>query len=266
LKIGEGIAGEVALHGNAILCMDCSADDRFKNYDAKDGVAAPKTLISVPLTVHGNCMGVINLADRSNSRLFANEDLELLLAIANQMAMSIENARLHELSISDSLTGLYIRKFFQIRLEDEIKRARRFSFPLTLVMFDVDGLEQVNEQHSRKAGDAVLFEIARILKESVRATDIPARYGSEEFAAILAHTTADQALIFAERFRERIAAHVICQGSSEIKVTVSVGICQYESGIERHYQLVERAESAIGESKRKGRNVTSVFAKGEAQD
>lgn len=263
LQIGEGIAGEVALHGKAILCMDCSNDERFKNYDARDGVKAPDTLISAPLTMHGNTMGVINLSDRSNSRMFTDEDLELLLAITNQMAMSIDNARLHELSISDTLTELYIKKFFQIRLEDEIKRARRFSFPLTLVMFDVDGLEGVNEAHGRKAGDTVLFEIARILKESVRATDIPARFGPEEFAAILAHTTADQALIFAERLRERISQHKIIFGGAEILITISVGICEYEPGIERHYQLVERAEAAVSTSKKRGRNVTTTFVKGE---
>lgn len=263
LQIGEGIAGEVALHGKAILCMDCSNDERFKNYDSGDGVKAPDTLISAPLTIHGNTIGVINLSDRSNSRMFADEDLELLLAITNQMAMSIDNARLHELSISDTLTELYIKKFFQIRLEDEIKRARRFEFPLTLVMFDVDGLERVNEEHGRKAGDVVLFEIARILKESVRATDIPARYGPEEFAAILAHTTAEQALIFAERLRERISQHKILFAGAEILITISVGICQYESGIERHYQLVEHTESAIAQSKKRGRNVTTTYVKEE---
>lgn len=265
LKIGEGIAGEVALSGQAILCMDCRNDDRFKNYDSGEGVKAPETLISAPLSIHGNIIGVINLSDRSNSRMFSDEDLELLLAIAKQMAMSIDNARLHELSISDTLTELYIKKFFQIRLEDEIKRARRFSFPLTLVMFDVDGLEAVNEAHGRKAGDMVLFEIAKILKESVRATDIPARFGPEEFAAILAHTTSEQALIFAERLRERIAAHKVVFAGSEISVTISVGICQYEAGIERHYQFVERAESAVNESKKLGRNVTTTFKKGEQE-
>jgi len=263
LKIGEGIAGEVALSGEAILCMDCRSDERFKDYDSSNGVKAPETLISAPLSIHGNVIGVINLSDRSNSKMFSDEDLELLLAIAKQMAMSIDNARLHELSISDTLTELYIKKFFQIRLEDEIKRARRFSFPLTLVMFDVDGLEAVNEAHGRKAGDTVLFEIARILKESVRATDIPARYGPEEFAAILAHTTAEQALIFAERLRERIAAHKVEFGGNAISVTVSVGICQFETGIERHYQFVERTEAAVNESKRLGRNLTTTFQKKE---
>ncbi|EKD82745.1 MAG: diguanylate cyclase with GAF sensor, partial [uncultured bacterium] len=261
LKLGEGIAGEVAATGNAILCMDCKSDERFKNYDTQNDLKSPDTLISVPLTVHGNTMGVINLTDRSNSRAFSNEDLDLLLAIAKQMAMSIDNAKLHDLSISDGLTELYIRRFFEIRLEDEIKRARRFSFPLTLVMFDVDGLTRINEKHSRKAGDVVLFEIARILKDSVRATDIPARFGDEEFAVILAHTTAEQALIFAERLRERIANTKIKTLSGEVQVTVSVGIGEYEASIERHYQLVEHTQKAVEGSKQQGKNRTTTWRK-----
>ena len=263
LKIGEGIAGEVAETGNAILCMDCKSDERFKNYDTQHDLKSPDTLISVPLTVHGNTMGVINLTDRSNSRAFSNEDLDLLLAIAKQMAMSIDNARLHDMSISDGLTELYIRRFFEIRLDDEIKRARRFSFPLTLVMFDVDGLQQINEKHGRKAGDGVLFEIARILKDSVRATDIPARFGDEEFAVILAHTTAEQALIFAERLRERIAKTKIQTISAEVQVTVSVGLGEYEASIERHYQLVEHTQKAVELSKQKGKNRTTTWKKEE---
>jgi len=254
----------VAESGQAILCMDCKTDERFKNYDAQNDLKSPETLISVPLTVHGNTMGVINLTDRSNSQPFSQEDLDLLLAIAKQMAMSIDNARLHDLSISDGLTELYIRRFFEIRLEDEIKRARRFSFPLTLVMFDVDDLAKVKQAKGRKAGDVVLYEIARILKDSVRATDIPARFGEEEFAVILAHTTADQALIFAERLRERIAAQKFATPAGEVQVTVSVGIGEYDSGIERHYQLVEHTQKVLAESREKGQNRTTTWKKKES--
>jgi diguanylate cyclase (GGDEF)-like protein len=262
LKVGEGIAGEVARSGEAILCMDCRTDERFKNYDSSNGARSPETLISVPLSVHGNIMGVINLADRSNSRPFTSEDLDLLLAVAKQMAMSIDNARLHELSIVDGQTELYVRKFFEIRLEDEIKRARRFGFPLTLVMFAIDGFAGLSDKYGSSACDAVLFDVARILKESVRATDITARSGTDEMAAILAHTSAEQSLIFAERLRERIAAWPVKRDGFEFKVTISVGICQYENTVERHYQLVDRAHDAMAQS-REGGNMTTTWQRKE---
>ncbi|MDN5280437.1 MAG: two-component system, cell cycle response regulator [Clostridiales bacterium] len=258
LEVGEGIAGEVVATGKPILCMDCASDERFKNYDSQNGPKPPDTLVSVPLIVHGTCVGVVNLSDRSNSEPFNNEDLDLLQAIASQMAMSIDNARLHELTITDSLTELYIQKYFHIRLEDEIKRARRFNFPLTLVVFDVDKLKDVNDEYGMKMGDAVLWEIARILKESVRATDIPCRSGPEEFAVILAHTNAEQALIFAERLRERIAAFKITRAEKSVMVTISMGIAQYNVGIETPDDLVNLADMAVNESKSKGGNKTTT--------
>jgi len=264
LKVGEGIAGEVAKTGEPILCMDCRTDERFKNYDSSAGTKSPDTLISVPLTVHGNIMGVINLADRSNSRPFTSEDLDLLLAVANQMAMSIDNARLHELSIVDTQTELYVRKFFDIRLEDEIKRARRFGFPLTLVIFCIDGFAGLNEKYGNGASDAVLFDLAKILRDSVRATDITARTGSDEMAAILAHTSAEQSLIFAERLRERIATSQIKRDGFEFNVSISVGICQFETAVERHYQLVERAHEAMQTSAGRG-NTTTTWQRKEKQ-
>jgi len=264
LKVGEGIAGEVAKSGEPILCMDCRTDERFKNYDSSAGTKSPDTLISVPLTVHGNIMGVINLADRSNSRPFTSEDLDLLLAVANQMAMSIDNARLHELSIVDTQTELYVRKFFDIRLEDEIKRARRFGFPLTLVIFCIDGFSGLNDRYGSGASDAALFDLAKILRDSVRATDITARTGTDEMAAILAHTSAEQSLIFAERLRERIAAFPVRRDGFEFNVSVSVGICQFENAVERHYQLVERAHEAMQTSAGRG-NTTTIWQRKETQ-
>ncbi|HNX75080.1 MAG TPA: diguanylate cyclase [Candidatus Rifleibacterium sp.] len=265
LKVGEGIAGEVARSGEPILCMDCRTDERFKNYDSSAGTRSPDTLISVPLTVTGNTMGVINLADRSNSRPFTSEDLDLLLAVANQMAMSIDNARLHEMSIVDAQTELYVRKFFEIRLEDEIKRARRFGFPLTLVMFSIDGFAALKDKYGQPACDAALFEIARILKDSVRATDITARSGSDEMAAILAHTSAEQSLIFAERLRERISAFEIKRDDFAFKVTVSIGICQYDTTVDRHYQLVNRAQEAMKTSCERC-NVTTTWQRKDLHD
>ncbi|GAB4282909.1 MAG: hypothetical protein Kow0029_28760 [Candidatus Rifleibacteriota bacterium] len=262
LQVGEGIAGEVVATCRPILCMDCANDERFKNYDNRNDLKPPTTLVSVPLIVHGTSVGVVNLSDRSTSEPFNQEDLDLLQAIVGQMAMSIDNARLHELTITDSLTELYIQKYFHIRLEDEIKRARRFSFPLTLVIFDIDKFSLFNEKNGRKLGDAALWEIGQILKDSVRATDIPCRSGPEEFAVILAHTNAGQALVFAERLRERIAGFVIKRGDQEGKLTVSLGIAEYSNEtVHAPHKLIEMAEEAVAESKKKGGNITTTFRK-----
>ncbi|MFZ5951302.1 MAG: GGDEF domain-containing protein, partial [Candidatus Rifleibacteriota bacterium] len=141
---------------------------------------------------------------------------------------------------------------------DEIKRARRFSFPLTLVMFVVDEFKLLSEKHGSRMGDAALYEIGRILKDSVRATDIPCRSGPEEFAVILAHTNAEQALIFSERLRERIASFKVVRGKEEASMTVSVGIAEYHQKIGKPSDLVTMVEKAMIKSQQKGGNLTTT--------
>jgi diguanylate cyclase (GGDEF)-like protein len=266
IEVGEGIAGQVVASGLPVLSMDCANDERFKKYENDSEFKAPQTLISVPLNVHSSCVGVVNLADRSTSQPFSEEDLELLQAIASQMAMSIDNARLHELTITDELTELYVQKYFHIRLEDEIKRAIRFSFPLSLVMFRIDGLTNLKEKYGTKICDASLWEIGRILRESVRATDIPCRSGNDEFAVILAHTNAQQGLIFAERLRERIAGFAITRGDVSFSLTISMGLIQFESPRFDADKLVKEAALLIDQSQKAGGNITSVSPAGEAKN
>ncbi len=266
-EIGEGIAGQVVKTGEAILCMDCQADDRFKDYDKKDPkYKAPDTLVSVPLIVHGGVIGVINLADRATNSPFGDDDLELLQAIANQLAISIDNARLNELAITDGLTKLFIHRYFQLRLDDEMKRAKRFDLPLTLVIFDIDFFKKFNDEYGHQVGDLVLKEVSRMLMESVRATDIPCRYGGEEFAVILAHTNCEQAMIFAERFREKIANFVLHNSGNELKITISQGVAEFPSVAQTKEELVRKADTALYFSKKNGRNQTTVWSSSLEED
>jgi diguanylate cyclase (GGDEF)-like protein len=259
LEVGEGIAGQVVQSGEAILCMDCKTDERFKNYDSKNGNKAPETLISVPLIVHGTVMGVVNLADRSTNKPFTDEDLELLQAIASQMAISIDNARLHELAITDGLTKLFIHRYFQLRLDDEMKRAIRFKMPLTLVLLDIDHFKKFNDTYGHQVGDKVLKAVATIIKDSVRATDIPCRYGGEEFSIILAHTNSEQALIFAERLRERVAAYMLRNADDELRVTISLGLAEFPLVASSKEELIRKADQALYASKDAGRNATTIW-------
>jgi diguanylate cyclase (GGDEF)-like protein len=265
LEVGEGIAGQVVQSGEAILCMDCKTDDRFKNYDSKNGNKAPETLISVPLIVHGTVMGVVNLADRSTNKPFTDEDLELLQAIASQMAISIDNARLHELAITDGLTKLFIHRYFQLRLDDEMKRAIRFKMPLTLVLLDIDHFKKFNDTYGHQVGDKVLKAVATMIKDSVRATDIPCRYGGEEFSIILAHTNSEQALIFAERLRERIAAYVLKNAEDELRVTISIGLAEFPLVASSKEELIRKADQALYASKDAGRNTTTIWQEDMAE-
>jgi diguanylate cyclase (GGDEF)-like protein len=261
LEVGEGIAGEVVSSGNPVLSMNCAEDERFKNYDDSNDFKPPQTLVSVPLTVHNTCVGVVNLSDRSIDEPFNNDDLDLLMAIAAQMAMSIDNARLHELTITNSLTGLYIQKYFFIRLDDEIKRARRFSFPLSIVILEIDAFAEIKEKYDKNIAETILREIATMLKDSVRATDIPCHYSGNDFAVILAHTNSQQAMIFAERLRERIAARTFKRGKVSVQLTVSIGLAEYDETIESPESLVKIADKAASTSRQEGGNQTTQSKK-----
>ena len=264
LKIGEGIAGKVVSTGEAILCMDCLTDDRFKDY-SDDRSKSPKTLVAVPLRIQNKVIGVVNLSDRSNSKPFTNSDLDLLQAIADQMAMSIDNARLHDLSVINEQTDLYLRKFLEIRLDDEIKRSRRFGFPLTVVMFSIDGYAELNTKHGAYACDAALYDVGKLLKQTVRATDIPAEYDTNKLCAVLAHTSDEQAKMFADRFIETAKNQPIIRDKKEFHITLSAGICQYTKEIDNYQLLLEKSDEALLESKKVG-SIATIFAKDQVKE
>ena len=119
----------------------------------------------------------------------------------------MSNANLYHLAITDGLTQLYINRYFRQKLQDEIRRSKRFGRPVSLILLDIDHFKQFNDTYGHQQGDLVLVLVAKILRETVRETDIPCRYGGEEFVVVLPETGAEEALGLAERLRTAIADH-----------------------------------------------------------
>ncbi len=164
------------------------------------------------------------------------------------------NARLEEISRTDALTQLYNRGHWEERLRHEFARMVRSKRSSTLVMFDIDHFKAVNDKYGHPAGDEVIREIARRLKRTKRTVDIAGRYGGEEFVVLLLDTSPDQAMYFSERLRKVVAKTPIEFEGHSIKVTISLGISQNWNEIETPEAWVERADEALYESKRNGRN------------
>ena len=170
-----------------------------------------------------------------------------------------ENRMLRELSVTDTLTGLYNRRFFLDRLQVEMERVRRTEKPCALIMIDLDGFKQVNDTQGHQAGDELLQRVGELIKTSVRAVDLPVRYGGDEFAVILPEAGAQAALKMAERIRNRFLEDQLVSAAG---VTGSFGLASYY-----HYQfesleeLVERADKALYHSKSRGGNQTYFFEK-----
>jgi diguanylate cyclase (GGDEF)-like protein len=164
------------------------------------------------------------------------------------------NERLALLSVTDGLTGLYNRRHFLERLEEELYRSRRLGLPLCLVMADLDHFKSVNDQLGHQAGDQALVEFAAHLRDGVRQVDLVGRYGGEEFALALVNCDLDTGIMVAEKLRSSLRAQTDHPPfSSRGGVTVSMGVAQLAPGMEVR-DLIAAADSALYQAKRKGRD------------
>jgi two-component system cell cycle response regulator len=163
--------------------------------------------------------------------------------------------KLSEMSLRDELTKLYNRRYFMEILEREISRAKRYEADLVLCMIDLDHFKQINNLYGHRAGDVVLSEFGKMLREYIRQSDLIFRYGGEEFAIIFPNTTAEHALKVCERFKETVTRHWFRYGAKRIQVTLSMGIASYRRDLEQSpEELRECALKALGLAKKEGRN------------
>jgi diguanylate cyclase (GGDEF)-like protein len=172
----------------------------------------------------------------------------------------IEYAQTKRLANTDGLTGLYNRRAFQERLQQEVDRANRYHRPLSLIMIDIDHFKTYNDTHGHLQGDDILVEVARLLKQLSRASDIVARYGGEEFALILPETDRASAAALGKRLRGHIERHKFL-GEEQLPgrvLTISVGIASYTPP-DSQEALLEAADVALYQAKRQGRNRVAVW-------
>jgi diguanylate cyclase (GGDEF)-like protein len=184
------------------------------------------------------------------------------LAAANE-ALREKNKQLEELSITDSLTGLYNRTHLMDTLAGEVARSRRHNRPFTLLIMDIDHFKTYNDTYGHLAGDEALRRTGFLLKESIRTSDYAARYGGEEFILILPETGAEDGVEMAERIRNQIAEKEMGSDGSPLKVTVSVGVASFPRDGDDPHSLMKRADAALYEAKRRGRN--RVVTSGEGR-
>ncbi len=257
LKANEGIAGKVFAEKKSIITNLGQNDPRF----TKAGLGASvSSLICVPLVAKGEAIGVINITNKRNNKLFNKQDLEFIEALANQAAIAIDNAKLYELATKDGLTKLYIYRHFYSLLETELKRAERYKHVLSVLMMDIDDFKKVNDTYGHIIGDRVLKEIAGMIKATIRNIDIPARYGGEEFTVILPETSGKDARIIAERLRIAIAEiDISIDENTKIKPTISIGIAEFPSCTNNVKELIDMADKALYQSKGAGKNCVHEF-------
>lgn len=256
--IGEGIAGQVAATGEALICNDPQHDRRFKTYRFQEMDRRIWNIICIPLKVQDQVLGVISLDNKVGG--FEAEDMELLQHLAHQIAIAIQNAELYERSIIDGLTGLFIRRYFEDLLDQELKRSQRFELETSLLMFDIDHFKRFNDTYGHQVGDWVIQKVAQVTRESLRdGVDMAARYGGEEFAVIMPDTSLEEAWLVGERLRKAIEESFIFHDGHKLKITISLGCASFPAQSQSKEQLILFADTALYASKHKGRNCTTRY-------
>ncbi|HET6371857.1 MAG TPA: diguanylate cyclase [Candidatus Polarisedimenticolia bacterium] len=184
---------------------------------------------------------------------------ELIARVAVMVRVRTAEDALRHASYTDDLTGLYNRRFLQQRLEEEIHRASRYLLRLSCIMLDIDHFKSINDTHGHSAGDAVLKEVATVMKRHVRRSDLAIRYGGEEFMLILFESDKLQAHRVAERIRLDVESSRIDWKGQPLSLTISIGVSSFpDPGITTPDELIARADSALYSAKASGRNMVQV--------
>jgi len=268
IRPGEGISGRVLSTGSPIVVADIEADSRI-GQDSRPRYKT-KSFISIPLKMDGRTIGVLNVADKLTGEVYSEDDLQLLTSIGTYASIAIERSKFYQqteelkrISITDALTGLLNRRYFQERMSEEIERSRRHHLPLSLIMIDVDDFKSVNDSLGHPAGDEVLKMAARCIRNCIRTIDVAARYGGEEFTVILPQTTKVDAQTIAERICSEVFRIDLpfSRADQKLVISVSLGLATYPEDAESLEDLVRNADIALFSAKSQGKNRVVVYGR-----
>lgn len=218
--------------------------------------------MSIPLISFGQTLGVLTLHS-SKHNAFSEMELQSLESVADICANSIQNAyyveRVKQLAYLDGLTGIFNRRFFELRISEEIERARRYATGMAVIMADIDQFKRLNDEFGHLLGDEVLRQVSSIFHQQVRKIDVVCRYGGEEFAILLTQTNAQQAFTIAEKLRRQVE-HWQFPGVPR-SITISAGVAAFPSHGRTRDEIVRAADNGLYTAKQEGRNrvcLTSV--------
>ncbi|MBI4228592.1 MAG: GGDEF domain-containing protein [Deltaproteobacteria bacterium] len=236
-----------------------------KEIDFALGIKLIKSILIYPLvetSIHSNAysdniLGCLVVA-RKTKLPFNERERSLISYICQETTNVIQNSinylKIKELAIRDGLTGLYNRSHFQEMLSHALDRSDRYTEQVTLILIDVDNLKDINDNYGHKEGDRVLSSTGKTISRSVRKTDIPARYGGDEFAIVLPNTDKENSLILTQKIKDSLRKVVSQKDTNAPDVTFSFGVATYPDNASTKDLLIEKTDRALYESKRKGRN------------
>lgn len=265
IPIGQGITGRCAAIGEVLIISDVRTEPAYI-----PGVEDALSEIALPLKIEGRVIGVLNAESRKLGA-YGDDHVRALSVIAQQAAVVIRAAQLHEearrLAITDPLTGLHNRRHFMDKLEEHLRRARRYGERLALILVDSDYLKTVNDRHGHLSGDRALQAVAEVLRNTLRDTDELARIGGDEFAALLLESGEARARAVADRLREGVHdLQLLSDDGQPLGITVSAGISLFPDQGSDGKALLREADLALYRAKDAGRDSVALATGGGGAD
>jgi diguanylate cyclase (GGDEF)-like protein len=253
--------------GRALVSRDQVFITNFAEYERLHGISlkrafpakySSQSCVCVPLQTANFLVGILNFADRDDGGPFdESQDLPPIEQVARVLAMAIRNCKLFKevqnQAHTDALTRLGNYRAFHETLRSEMHRSSRYERPLALMMLDVDSFKEINDTRGHQAGDYALTELAKVVRQSVRREDFPARYGGDEIAIILPETKPRGAVMTVQRLMAAVRSHSFVFEGHPLTVTISVGVASFRPEL-TITQFVRAADEALYRAKAAGRN------------
>ena len=265
VKFSRTVAERVARTGRPVITGNAPQDPQIGEADSIRELSL-RSILCLPLRIKARTIGVIYLDNAEQLEAFSPGDQELVGILADQAAIAIDNATLHERSVRDALTGTHNHAHFEMRLEEEVKRAQRHGRICSLLLLDIDDFKLVNDALGHEAGSAVLRETAEVLREVTRSTDVTARpgeavpgplvgrYGGDEFEVLLAETGRDGMRAVADRILEQVRGRRFQASDREVDLRVSIGGATYPDDAADARSLFLKADEALYQAKKAGKD------------
>lgn len=258
-RVDDGIIGESLKQRVPVSELDFSKDYKLKEiHDNGEN----QVVVAAPLMKGNEILGVIAIKELKLKKNLTFDDIRMLSILSNLSTLALKNANLFLTvkiqSITDGLTKLYNHRYFQQFLKKEMDRARRYGNSLSIILTDIDHFKKFNDVYGHQAGDFVLAETARIVKNTIRDVDLAARYGGEEFCVIFPEIDKQKAFIAAERVRKAIESATYQWNDQELRVTTSIGVSSFPDDADEPAQLIKKVDAALYVAKESGRNRTCL--------
>jgi len=263
IPYGEGIAGWALQHGKNVLVEDTEKDPRFFGHFDDTSFRAD-SIIAIPLKTQDKVIGIFELINVDHD-FFRKDYIELLESLADFAAIAIENAKyiklIKERSIRDDCTDFYNARHMNDLFNVEISRSLRQKTSFSTVFIDLDNFKTINDTFGHMVGSQLLRKYADFLRDNIRPTDWPIRYGGDEFVLILPATDSQTAYMVIERIRQRLHQTIFFHDEGyNIKVTASIGIATFPDHADSKKKLIENADKAMYAAKEKGRDSVVIFS------